>query len=257
MAERIVGWIVTGPGSALITGATAGIGAAFARRLTGEGYRLILVARDDRRLSAAATALGGEITTLAADLATAEGRDAVADRLAAEPVDLLVNNAGIGLNRSFLTSSIADQERLLDLNVRAVQRLTHAVLPAMVERRRGAIVNVASVAGFGPVMPGSTYPASKAWVMLFSEAVAQSVRRYGVRVMALCPGYTQTEFHERAGIDMSRLPGWLWSTADDVVRIGMRDLRRRKVVSVPGWQYKMAVAGLRCTPRSVIRRLIG
>lgn len=247
------------PGTALVTGATAGIGAAFAGRLAAGGHDLILVARDERRLTemAAGLAGAGSVTTLPADLTTPSGCDLVARTLAARQVDLLVNNAGIGLNASFLRSSPDDLDRLLDLNVRAVQRLTRAALPAMVRRRQGAIINVASVAGFGPLMPGSTYPASKAWVTLFSESVAQSVRRDGVRVMALCPGYTRTEFHDRAGIDMSRLPGWLWCTADGVVRAGLRDLRRGKVVSVPGWQYKMAVVALRLTPRSALRRLIG
>ena len=132
-------------------------------------------------------------------------------------------------------------------------RLTRAVLPGMVERRGGGVVNVSSVAGFGAVMPGSTYAASKAWVTNFSESVALSVRPYGVRVMALCPGYTRTEFHQRIGINMSKTPAWMWLEADDVVRDALRDLDRARMVSVPDWKYKIAVFGMRHAPRRLLQ----
>ncbi|ROT33745.1 SDR family oxidoreductase [Micromonospora sp. HM5-17] len=249
------------PPRALVTGATAGIGAAFARRLAAEGHDLVLVARDGQRLADLAAELtgrhGGRVEVLVADLSTDEGCGTVEERLRdpVEPVDLLVNNAGISLNRSFLRSTVADETRLLRLNVHAVLRLTLAALPGMTERGHGAVINVSSVAGFGPVMPGSTYSASKAWVTNFSQSVAQSVRRYGVRVMALCPGYTRTEFHERAGIDMSRTPSWVWLRADDVVRDALRDLRRGRMVSVPDWRYKVAVLVLRHAPSRLWRAL--
>ncbi|AVT40117.1 short-chain dehydrogenase [Plantactinospora sp. BB1] len=249
----------SGPGRsgarrALITGATAGIGAAFARRLAADGYDLLLVARDAQRLADSAAELtarhGTTVEVLPADLATDQGCGSVEERLsdASAPVDMLVNSAGISLNRSFLRSTVADESRLLRLNVHAVLRLTLAALPRMVERRYGAVINVSSVSGFGPVMPGSTYPASKAWVTNFSESVAQSVRPMGVRVMALCPGYTRTEFHDRAGINMSKTPDWMWLRADDVVRDALRDLDRNRMVSVPDWRYKVAVFGLRHAP---------
>jgi uncharacterized protein len=242
--------------TALITGATAGIGAAFARRLAAEGYDLVLVARDARRLAD----LGGElaerhgvtVTPLPADLSTDDGCAAV-EKALGEPVDLLVNNAGISLNRPFLRSTPADETRLLRLNVHAVMRLTLAALPGMVGRHQGEVINVSSVAGFAAVMPGSTYPASKAWVTNFSESVAHSVRRYGVRVMALCPGYTRTEFHDRAGINMSKTPQWMWLRADDVVADALRDVRRGKLISVPDWKYKLAVFGLRHAPRRLLQ----
>jgi len=148
---------------------------------------------------------------------------------------------------------VADEARLLRLNVHSVMRLTLAALPGMADRRRGAVINVSSVAGFAALMPGSTYPASKAWVTNFSESMAQSVRPFGVRVMALCPGYTRTEFHDRAGINMSKTPEWMWLQADDVVRDALRDLRKGKVVSVPDWKYKLAVIGLRHTPRALVQ----
>jgi short-subunit dehydrogenase len=242
----------------LVTGATAGIGAAFARALA-PSHDLVLVARDGERLAARATELsrhGAQVTTMAADLATPEGCDRVAARLAdpSAPVDLLVNNAGMSLNTSFLRSTVEQQELLLRLNVHAVLRLTMAALPGMVERRRGSVVNVSSVSGFASMLPGSTYPASKAWVTSFSEATGLAVRRHGVRVMALCPGWVRTEFHDRAGIDMSKLPAWLWLDADSVARDGLRDLGRGKLISVPDWKYKMAVVAMRHLPQNVLRR---
>jgi len=242
---------------AVVTGATAGIGAAFARALAGQGYDLVLVARDAARLQGQAKELsaahGIAATPLPADLTTAEGRGLVEDRLGdpGAPVDLLVNNAGMGLRQSLLRATPEELDQLLELNVHAVQRLTRAALPAMVERRAGAVLNVSSVAGFGS-MPGSTYPASKAWVTNFSESVALTVRRYGVRVMALCPGYTRTELHARAGIEHPKVPSWLWLSADEVVRVGLRDLRRGRLVSVPDWRYKTAVLALRYTPRVLL-----
>ncbi|MFG3710708.1 SDR family NAD(P)-dependent oxidoreductase [Micromonospora sp. NPDC047730] len=242
---------------ALITGATAGIGAAFARRLASDGWHLVLVARDATRLADTAAELtarhGREVETIPADLSTDDGCAAVERRLAeGSPVELLVNNAGISLNTPFLRSSAEDEARLLRLNVHAVMRLTLAALRPMTERRHGAVINVSSVAGFGAVMPGSTYSASKAWVTNFSESVGQSARPFGVRVMALCPGYTRTEFHERAGINMSKTPEWMWLRADDVVDEALRDLRKGKLVSVPAWKYKLAVAGLRHAPRRLL-----
>jgi len=240
---------------AVVTGATAGIGAAFATRLAAEGYDLLLVARDAARLAGMATDLAGDVRVdvLAADLSTDDGCAAVEQVLRAEPVDLLVNNAGTSLNTPFVVSNVADEERLLHLNVHSVLRLTLAALPGMVRRHGGDIINVSSVAGFGPVMPGSTYSATKAWVTNFTESVAYSVRSEGVRVLALCPGYTRTEFHQRAGIDMSRTPHWMWLNADDVVREGLRDLRRGRVVSVPSVKFKIAVWAMRHLPRRVLQ----
>ncbi len=243
-----------------MTGATSGIGAAFARRLAAEGYDLLLVARDEERLGKLATDLGargGDVEGLTADLATPEGCDTVAERLSdqSHPVDLLVNNAGMTLNTSFLRSTVAKEEMLLRLNVNAVMRLTLAVLPGMVARRRGGVINVSSVTGFAALMPGSTYPATKAWVTNFTESTAQSVGRFGVRMMALCPGYTRTEFHQRAGIDVSKTPDFLWLDADAVVRDGLRDLRRGKMVSVPDWKYKTMVFAVRHMPSPLVRRV--
>ncbi|MEV0719845.1 SDR family NAD(P)-dependent oxidoreductase [Asanoa sp. NPDC050611] len=241
--------------TALVTGASSGIGAAFARRLAADGYRLVLVARDAERLAAVAATAGDTAEVLTADLSTEAGLAAVAQRLHDDQVDLLVNNAGATLNRSFLKTTAEDEAWLLHLNIHAVMRLTHAALPGMTSRGKGAVINVSSASSFAPVMPGSTYPASKAWVTHFSESIGRAVGRSGVRVMALCPGYTRTEFHTRAGIDMSKTPSWMWLRADDVVAHAMRDLARGRLVSVPDWKYKVAVFGMRHAPRGIFARV--
>ena len=245
---------------ALITGATAGLGAAFARRLAADRWDLVLVARDAERLSANAAELrerhGVGVSVIAADLATEPGTATVEARLrdASAPVGLLVNNAGIALNTGFTRSTLDDELRLLRLNVEAVMRLTFAVLPQMTERRSGGVINVSSVAGLGVLAPGSTYSATKAYVINFSESVGQSVRRHGVHVLALCPGFMRTEFHQRARIPTAGSPGWMWLSADSVVGEALSDLHKGRYVSVPSLRYKVAAAALRHTPHALVRR---
>jgi short-subunit dehydrogenase len=243
--------------TALVTGATAGIGAAFARRLAADGYDVVLVARDAARLDATAADLrtrGAEAEVLRADLATDDGVAAVEARLAdsERPVDLLVNNAGFGHRGHFLTVPVADELTMLKVHVEAVLRLTSAALPGMVERGHGGVVNVASVAAF---FPRGTYGASKAWVVSFSQAVRQDVAGSGVRVLALCPGFVHTEFHDRAGMDMSGVKPFLWLDAGDVVDTALHDLRADRAVSVPGRQYKAIVAAGALVPRNLAARL--
>ena len=220
--------------TALITGASSGLGAAFARRLAGDGFTLILNGRDEERLRAAAEhhrkRYGVEVETLPADLGTDDGIEVVAERLRAG-VDLLVNNAGFAHRRSYLKVPMADELRMLKVHCEAVLRLTSAALPGMVAKGRGGVINVASVAAYFP--SGSTYGASKAWLVQFSQAAAVEVADKGVRVMALCPGFTRTELHQRAGIDPRRIPGFLWLDADQVVAAAMRDFARGRRVSVP------------------------
>lgn len=247
--------------TALITGATAGIGATFAHHLARADQDVVLVARDEVRLIALAAELAERYsvraTPLAADLTTPDGLAAVEQVLREQRIDLLVNNAGMSLNKSFLRSTLEEEMRLMRLNVLAVLQLTNAALPAMVARRSGEIINVSSVAGFAATMPGSTYPASKAWVTSFSEAVGMASKPHGVRVMALCPGFTRTEFHQRAGIATGKMPDYLWLNADEVVSIALRDLRKGKLVSVPSLRYKVAVTALKLTPRSLLHRFAG
>lgn len=244
---------------ALITGATAGIGKAFAVRLANDGWDLVLVARDAQRLDELCTALTETYSIgaipLPADLATPSGVESVEAKLREGTFELLINSAGLSLHTPFLKSTPEQELYLLSVNVLAVMRLTHAVLPGMVTRRRGNIINVSSVAGFAATMPGSTYPASKAWVTNFSESVALSVARHGVKVLALCPGFTRSEFHSRAGIDMSKTPNWLWLQAPKVVDDALRDLGKGRTVSVPNWKYKIFVGFMRHTPTRLLRRM--
>jgi short-subunit dehydrogenase len=246
--------------TALVTGATAGIGAAFARRFAAEGHGLVLVARDASRLAEVAAALrerhGVEVETAAADLCEREQVERVADRLRDEtrPVDILVNNAGFAVGRPFLAAALADEERMLDLLARAVLVLTRAALPGMVARGRGTVITVSSVAGF---LPGGTYSAAKAWATAFTASLAGELAGTGVHATALCPGYVRTEFHRRAAMDVSDIPAWAWLDADRVVASCLADVRRGRVVSVPSLRYKAAVFLLRRIPlllRDVLTR---
>lgn len=234
--------------TALITGATAGIGAAFVDALRSRGHHLVLVARDGDRLKAQAPE-GSEV--LAADLATSAGCALVEARLA-EGVDLLVNNAGRGLGVAFHHSTPEDEEALLDLNVRSVLRLSHAALEPMLRKGSGAILNVSSVAGFSPGVRGATYSASKAWVTNFSESLDLQYRHRGVRCVAVCPGFTHTEFHERANIEI-HIPERLWLTPEQVAAEALKDLDRGRSVSVAGAQYKVIVGAARVLPPSLRR----
>ncbi|WP_067490216.1 SDR family NAD(P)-dependent oxidoreductase [Actinomadura hibisca] len=245
--------------TALITGATAGIGAAFASRLAADGFDLVLLARDAARLDASARELGDRYgvaaRTLVADLATDDGISAAEDRLA-KGVDLLVNNAGFGNRGTFLNVPVSDETTMLKVHCEAVLRLTHAALPGMLARGRGGIVNVSSVAAFAS---RGTYGASKAWVVSFSQGVAQDIKGReggaGVRVMALCPGFVRTEFHERAQMDVSGIPDFMWLDRDAVVDTALRDLRRGTAVSVPGAQYKAIVGFAKIVPSGLAGRL--
>lgn len=247
-------------GTALITGASAGLGRAFAVELARRGHDVILVARDRDRLEG----LAGELRqsyavaaeVLPADLADRDQTELVADRLRDpdRPVDLLVNNAGFGVRGSFTHGHVGDEERALDVMVRAVLVLSHAAAGAMRSRGHGGILNVSSVASFAVM---GSYSAIKSWVTVFTEALSVELIGTGVTATALCPGFVHTEFHDRASMNMSHLPAALWLEADDVVAGALRDLDAGRPVSVPSATYKAVTAGLRVVPRGVVRRVSG
>ncbi len=243
--------------TALVTGATAGIGHAFARHYAGQGHDLVLVSRDRARLQETSERLTADhrvlVEILPADLSMREGTDLVAQRLS-EPgraVDVLVNNAGFGVNKPFAKSTVDEEQRLLDVLVVAVMRLTHTALRAMLERGRGDIINVSSTAGF---TSRGSYSAHKAWVTSFTRALSFRYRADGIRIMALCPGFVHTEFHQRMGASMERMPDWMWLEADQVVAAATRDIARGKAVSIPTRRYQ-AIAGLaRLGPSGLVAR---
>ena len=240
---------------ALITGATAGLGAEFARQLAADKYALVLVARDANRLQSTANQLadefGASVEVLPADLVTEAGLAAVTARLSdtTRPVDLLVNNAGFGLVTVFDQSPIEDEVRHLDLLVGVPMRLTHAALGQMVPRQTGTIINVASVAGY---TPRGTYGAAKAWVLSFSRWANIHYRRHGITVTAVAPGFVHTEFHQRMKARTDNIPRLLWLTPDRVVTDALRAAARGKAVTVPTLRYKLIVASTRLLPSRLV-----
>jgi len=245
---------------AMITGASAGLGLEFAWQLATARHDVILVARDAARLERLAlqlrAAAGIQVEVLPADLSVPDEVARVAERLQdrSRPVGLLVNNAGFGLGGKFIGSDLVEQLRALDVMVRAVLVLSHAALEPMVERRRGAILNVSSIAA---LTAGGTYSAHKAWVRTFTEGLAVELSGTGVTATALCPGLVHTEFHERAGLEYSEVPELAWLNADQVVAAALADVRRGVVISTPSLRYAVASGLARILPRKVIRAVSG
>lgn len=239
------------PGTALITGATAGLGAEFGRQLAEQGHDLVLVARDADRLRTSAEALenryGIRAEVLAADLTDDGGVAAVVERLSdpARPVEILVNNAGIGMLRSFADNEISEEKRHLKLHVETAMELSHAALQGMLQRRSGRLINVSSVAAY---LPRGTYSAAKAWLLTFSRWANLAYAPGGVKVTAVCPGLTRTEFHDRMGMDKSVAPVWMWLQPEQVVREGLADNDKGRAVSIPSRRYKVLIAAARVLP---------
>ena len=244
-------------GTALVTGPTAGIGREFARQLAARGHGLVLVARDGIRLQELAVELtsdhGVQVELIEADLADHDDLLQVEQRLAdpRRPVEVLVNNAGFGLKRRFTDNSVEDEQRLLDVLVVAVMRLTHAALGGMLERGNGSVVNVSSLAGF---LPRGTYGAAKTWVTRFSVWADAEYSPRGVRVMAVCPGFVRTEFHARMDVDRGSAPRMLWLEPDVVVREALADLDAGKSLSVPSRRYRVLATAMRVVPFRVLHR---
>lgn len=237
---------------ALITGASAGLGAAFARRLAGDGYDLVLVARRRQPMEALAATLSANCEIITADLTVDEELACVARRLASGDVDLLINNAGFGTRGRFWEASLESQEKMHRLHVLAAMRLTHAVLPSMVGRGHGAIINVSSVAAFGRTPGNTSYCATKAWMNAFTEGLYMELKSAGspVRVQALCPGYTYTEFHDVMGADRSVVPKGWWMDADYVVNASIDALARDQLFVIPGARYRWLVRLIKIIPDS-------
>ncbi|HEX4493027.1 MAG TPA: SDR family oxidoreductase [Acidimicrobiia bacterium] len=246
--------------TALITGASAGIGNAFASQLAARGNDVVLVARDEERLQKLAAELRAQhniaAEVLAADLTDTGALARVEARLAdaARPIDTLVNNAGFGSNGLLHELDVDDETREINLNVVALVRLTHAALGPMVARRAGGILNVSSIAGMQPTPRNATYGATKAFVTSFTQSVHEELRGTGVRATVVCPGFTRTEFQERAGIDSSRLPGFLWQSAGEVAAGALDALERGRAVYVPGTMNRMTAGFVSVLPDSVTRR---
>ena len=247
---------------AWVTGASTGIGAAFARRLARDHFDLALVARSRERLTALASELAEAhavaCDVVAADLTVAADLQRVADVVADDAgMELLVNNAGFGTSGPFAELDVEREEEEIRLNVVALTRLTRAALPGLIARGRGSVINVSSLAAFQPAPLNATYGATKAFVNSFTEALHEELRGSGVRVQALCPGFTRTEFQERAGIDTSGIPSFAWMSAEAVVDISLAALRAGTVVCVPGLGNRVVATTLSAIPRGIVRRLSG
>lgn len=247
----------------LVTGASRGIGAAFARACAGRGDNLVLVARDTARLEELAAELeaahGTDAEVLTADLTDPDDLRVVERRLGADdrPLDLLVNNAGFGSHGPLDTLDVDRETAMIELNVIAMTRLTHAAAAAMAVRGSGAILNVSSILSFQPGPNVATYAAGKAFIRHLTEAVHEELVGTGVRVMALCPGFTRTDIFEGAGSDPTLVPGIFWMEPDDVAEHALEDLESGAVVSVPGIAYRTLAISSPRMPRALVRRIGG
>lgn len=241
---------------AIITGASAGIGASYAKQLASKGTDLVLVARSESRLNELAQELieqhNIKVEVLVADLSDRSQLDKVADRAAMDDVELVINNAGFGIKQPFVGGTLAAEQNLLDVLVTAVMRITHSALPGMLARNRGGVINVSSIAGW---MTSGTYSATKSWATTFSESLAMLHKDSKVHVMALCPGYTRTEFHSRAEMEIETIPNWMWLDVDHVVKKSLSDFAKGKTVCVPGAQYKFFSFLAQYLPRPLVRKL--
>ena len=243
---------------ALVTGASSGIGEVFADFLASNDHDLVIVARDLTRLHERADRWRGkygiEVEVISADLSNSADISVIESRLreVSNPVDVLINNAGFGINKSFTLSKIDEEQALLDVLVTAPMRLMHAALPRMKESNRGTIINVSSVAGW---IAGGTYSAAKSYLTVSTESLHTELRGTNVRVHALCPGFTRTEFHQRGRMKMGGLPGFMWLSAEDVVRDSWQAAESGKAISVPGWQYKILSSISRFGPRPLVRKV--
>jgi short-subunit dehydrogenase len=241
---------------ALVTGASSGIGESFCRLLADNNYNIVLVARDLPRLQERANQLQAkfnvETHVIQADLSTVTGCSVVEQYLANNQIDILINNAGFGLNKAFTMSELKAEQEMFDVLVRTPMRLMHVILPGMKERNKGVVINVSSVAGY---IAGGSYSAAKSYLTVISESLHTELADTNIKVSALCPGFTRTEFHQRGRMSMKGLPGFMWLDSDKLVAKAWSDALKGKAVSIPGWQYQLLVFVIHSLPRSIIRKI--
>jgi len=241
---------------ALVTGATAGIGESFTRLLAENNYNVVLVARDLPRLQERAQELEAKYQVqthcIQADLSTDAGCSVVESYIASNQIDVLINNAGFGINKAFTISELEEEQKLLDVLVRTPMRLMHVALPLMKQRDRGVVINVSSVASF---IAGGTYSASKSYLTVLTESMHTELAGTNLKISALCPGFTRTEFHQRGRMSMKGLPNFMWLDSDELVAKAWRDALKGKAISIPGWQYQLLVFVIQRLPRSIVRKV--
>ena len=240
---------------ALVTGASSGIGWHFADLLAREGYDLVITARDTNRLNHLAAEFnskyGRNVEVISADLTTEHGIHLIEERLGSSDIDVLINNAGYGLNTPFTKSDLQDEIAVLRILCEAPMRLAHAVLPSMISRNSGIIINVSSVAAW---ITGGHYSAMKSYLMILSESLHTELADTAVKVCSLAPGFTHTEFHQRGKMKMDALPNFMWLDADNVVITAWEDAKAGKAISIPGRQYRFIYLLTRFAPRSLVRK---
>jgi len=240
---------------ALVTGASSGIGWHFADLLAREGYDLVITARDTNRLNHLAAEFnskyGRNVEVISADLTTEHGIHLIEERLGSSDIDVLINNAGYGLNTPFTKSDLQDEIAVLRILCEAPMRLAHAVLPSMISKNSGIIINVSSVAAW---ITGGHYSAMKSYLMILSESLHTELAETAVKVCSLAPGFTHTEFHQRGKMKMDALPNFMWLDADNVVITAWEDAKAGKAISIPGRQYRFIYLLTRFAPRSLVRK---
>jgi len=241
---------------ALVTGATAGIGESFTRLLAENNYNIVLVARDLPRMQERARDLEAKykVSThvIQADLATDAGCATVEQYITNNQIDVLINNAGFGINKAFTMSALDAEQQMMNVLVRTPMRLMHVALPGMKERNKGVVINVSSVAGY---IAGGSYSASKSYLTVLTESLHTELAGTNLKVSALCPGFTRTEFHQRGRMSMKGLPNFMWLNSDKLVAKSWSDALKGEAVSIPGWQYQLLVFLIQSIPRSIVRKV--
>ena len=241
---------------ALVTGASSGIGWHFAQLLSQKGYDLVITARNTERLNHLATAIhertGRNVEVISADLTIDSGIQIIEKRLQTGDIEVLINNAGYGLNKSFTKSNSLDETAVLRILCEAPMRLAHAVIPSMISKNVGVIINVSSVAAW---ITGGHYSATKSYLMVLSESLHTELAETAIQVCSLAPGFTHTEFHQRGQMKMEGIPNFMWLDADEVVETAWKDALDGKAISIPGRQYQALYLLMRYAPRSIVRRL--